>query len=279
MTFSMATAKTALARWAAAGTGLPNGAMVFSGQGGALPKDDNGVVYPAWISLKVIADVGIGTESQSLTRNPLVLPDDVVEAVDADADALTLTAHAYVTGDGPVTIASDDTLPSGLADDVDYFVVVVDDDTIKLAVSRAAAVAAVPVVVDIVNDGVGTHTISVTADTTRPLEEIRHTLSGHRVMTLSVQCFATDPFEDESALAYLRKLRTSIRLPSQQELLRAAGMAVSTFGDANEVGGSTSAASSLTPRAVATVRIAYVDSATEVGPSIESADVDLDVSV
>lgn len=98
--------------------------------------------------------------------------DDVVEAVDATADTLTLTAHGLATGDGPVrftTAGIGSVLPGGIALLTDYWIVKVDANKIALATSLEIAMSQ-PVtvdVVDITDAGVGTHTLADTADTMR----------------------------------------------------------------------------------------------------------------
>lgn len=60
--------------------------------------------------------------------------------VDKGEDTITITDHEYATGDGPLRLSnSGGGLPTGLAADTDYWVVVVDEDTIKLAASPSDA--------------------------------------------------------------------------------------------------------------------------------------------
>lgn len=60
--------------------------------------------------------------------------------LDAAADEVTVTGHAFFTGDGPLNPAPDATLmPSGLDEETGVYVVVVDPNTIKLATSVANA--------------------------------------------------------------------------------------------------------------------------------------------
>lgn len=78
-------------------------------------------------------------------------------------DLLTSTAHGFTTGlKGQVT-NSGGGLPAGLSGSTDYFVVVIDANTYKLATSLANATAAVPTVIDITTDGTGTQTFTPTA--------------------------------------------------------------------------------------------------------------------
>jgi hypothetical protein len=74
------------------------------------------------------------------------------------ADTLAVVDHPFITGDGPVRLTGAD-LPAPLVIDTDYWVVVVDSATLKLATSLADAIATVPVVVNLADDGSGTRTI------------------------------------------------------------------------------------------------------------------------
>lgn len=87
---------------------------------------------------------------------------DVDQAVDIDATANTITAvaHELQTGDGPILLASDDTMPGPLVAATDYYVIAVDDDTLALATTRELAEAGTRI--DITSIGVGTLTVSAT---------------------------------------------------------------------------------------------------------------------
>lgn len=87
-----------------------------------------------------------------------VLADDDVDTVDYTNNELDLASHAYATGDGPVQLTTTDTLPTGLSLLTDYYVIVVNSGTIKLATSFALALAGTAVEFD--DAGTGTHTIS-----------------------------------------------------------------------------------------------------------------------
>lgn len=280
MSFDHDNAFTKVARWIAAGAGLDNGAIVWSGQGSSVPKDGSGVPFATWISANLISSSGVGSDWTKLERNYLQLANDVIESVDAGTDELTLTAHAYQTGDGPVRLTTTDTLPGGTAVATDYWVVVVDIDTVKLTATRAAAVAAIPsVFVDVINAGVGVHTIVDTDETTRVLEDVAHTSEGHRTATLSLQCFGGEAVGAPSPKAVLERVRNAYRLPTQQERMREAGMAVASIGTATLRGGSASSASALEPRAVLEAQLNYIDGATELGTFIEDVEIDLEISV
>lgn len=81
-----------------------------------------------------------------------------ITAADAGADTLTVPGHPFETGDGPARPTGGD-LPAGLTAGEDYWLVVVDADTVKLATSYANAVAETPVVVDLTDVGSGAMTL------------------------------------------------------------------------------------------------------------------------
>lgn len=62
------------------------------------------------------------------------------DITDAD-DTITETAHGLVTREGPFQVTTDDTLPTGLVVDTDYFIINVNANTIALALSEALALA------------------------------------------------------------------------------------------------------------------------------------------
>lgn len=125
---------------------------------GAVPEFDLHVWSNASLDLTLAGIYGAIPQAH-------VLADDDVEAVDATTNELELTGHAYATGDGPVRITSDDTLPDGLNATTDYWVIDRATDSIALAASLQGALEGTAV--DILDEGAGTHTISDTADTAR----------------------------------------------------------------------------------------------------------------
>lgn len=78
--------------------------------------------------------------------------DQVASGVDDVADTIVLPAHGLATGFGPVWALSD-TLPRPLDANVAYWVIAVDTDHVKLALTRVDALA--HVAIDLLDDGVG----------------------------------------------------------------------------------------------------------------------------
>lgn len=86
------------------------------------------------------------------------IADDDVDGVTAGSDTLTVTGHAYKNGDGPVTFSSTLTLPGGISAATNYWITVVDANTIKLSTSFANWLD--QVFFDITSAGTGTVTIA-----------------------------------------------------------------------------------------------------------------------
>lgn len=78
----------------------------------------------------------------------------------AVTDICTATAHGFKTGLKGQT-STTTTLPSGLSAATDYFVIVIDANTFKLATSLSNAQAGTAI--DITSTGTGTHTFTATA--------------------------------------------------------------------------------------------------------------------
>jgi hypothetical protein len=136
---------------------------------------------PPTVDIDLWADSSVtctGLEVVGAVPKPFALDDDDVDAVVHASNTLTITGHAYATGDGPVRLTTADTLPSGLAEDTDYWIGVVDANTVRLYASLEAVLSqADPVAFS--DAGTGTHTIEDTAGTQR-LRWLSHGLLGHQ---------------------------------------------------------------------------------------------------
>jgi len=81
------------------------------------------------------------------------------DSVDHTVDTLTKTAHGMVTGQGPIQLTTATTLPTGLSLATDYYVIRIDANTMKLASTRANAVALTAVTFS--DNGTGAHTLTL----------------------------------------------------------------------------------------------------------------------
>lgn len=102
----------------------------------------------------------------------LEIADVALGVVDPDEDTIVISAHGLETGDGPVQLTTDDTLPAGLELATNYWIIVVDDDMIKLAASLADAMAQPGVAVDLTDAGIGAHTLADVEGETQRRNEI-----------------------------------------------------------------------------------------------------------
>jgi hypothetical protein len=79
-------------------------------------------------------------------------------AVDLTSEEITITGHDYKRTGFRVRISSSGTIVGGLAINTDYYVIIVNANTIKLATTRANALAGTAI--NLTSIGTGTHTIS-----------------------------------------------------------------------------------------------------------------------
>lgn len=83
-------------------------------------------------------------------------------------ETVNITGHGLQTGDGPFRMTNaGGALPAGYAAATDYYAIRTGANTLQLAASRALAFAGTAVA--ITDDGTGTHTLSDTASTRRPV--------------------------------------------------------------------------------------------------------------
>jgi microcystin-dependent protein len=86
--------------------------------------------------------------------NQAILPANV----NITTEEITVTGHSYRRTGFRVRVSSTGTIIGGLAINTDYYVIVVDANTIKLATTRANAIA--NTAINLTSQGTGTHTIS-----------------------------------------------------------------------------------------------------------------------
>src|SRR5262249_5071065 len=77
---------------------------------------------------------------------------------DATANTITILDHGLDTGNGPFAASSTGTLPGGLALGVDYWAIVTDADTLRLATTLGNALT--NTFIDLTSAGTGTHTLT-----------------------------------------------------------------------------------------------------------------------
>lgn len=171
-----------------------------------------GGAAPAEFDLEIWANATINLTNAELfggSLHPVALADDDVDdnlgnpTVDATANTATVTGHAYVNGDGPVQLETTGTMPGALATLTDYWLIVVDANTVKFATSLANAMAGTEV--NITSVGTGTLTITDTDDTQRlhwHSEGLLGKLGDGAVALTSVKAYRTRRAHRARALFY-----------------------------------------------------------------------------
>lgn len=267
--------ESALKAWVRAGTGLGASNVFFAQQGGDRPAG-------AFITMNEIARNQVGLDWVEREAVPLELADDIVESVNPATDTLTLTAHSYVTGDGPIQGTTTGTLPGGMELATDYWAIRVDANSIRLAARFLDAMNGVPI--DITDTGTGTHTLVDTEDTVRAGEEIEYVARGQRTLVLSLQCFAGvtsgevgSPVGASSPRALLEQLRAKSSLPSVRRLLLADGLGLAQFGPVQDIGRGMDE-TIFEPRAQAEVRLHLMSEVREAGTIIETVELDNEIT-
>lgn len=98
-------------------------------------------------------DGGAGSITQSLTNN------GVASAVDVTANSITITSHGYATGQEVQLSIGGGSLPAPFVAATPYYVILVDDNTIKLADTLEDAEAGTPI--NITDQGTDSQTVTV----------------------------------------------------------------------------------------------------------------------
>lgn len=218
----------AIRAWVVAGTQLPLQSVYWGNQDSARPPGPAVEMnrYAEHTTGRALLDHKV----QYVTFAPLT-----VSGVSTSAGTLTVTAHGFTNGDGPVRIVSTAIVPGGLAPLTDYWVIFVDPNTIKLAKTFVAtggtyvngAPSGNPVTPIVLTDtGSGTITLVSTAKTLRAGREIQYASRSLERLSLMLQCHAIDGVGLNTAMSILDRLKARQRLPSQQKILKGARLAL-----------------------------------------------------
>lgn len=243
----------AVAKWVIATSGLDPTKVLWAYYGNVRPA----APY-IWMTVDQIRPVGHDYTTNSTNSLTVAL---TVLSVDPTADTLTIPSHGLFNGDGPIHLASTVGLPAPLVAGTDYWVIYVDDNTIKLATSyvntggQQPLGAGNPVTpIDLTTAGSGTITIASTPDTVPAGREIVKTAQGIREVTIGLECYGAEKSGPDSV-----RILTNVMAGIQLYLydLDQAGFGVSDFGQAYSQNGvqlvQGSRGSILEPRATAQV--------------------------
>lgn len=264
----------ALQAWVVRASGLPDASVIWSGYGRGRPKSTTAPPPDSqWISLKFTATNDDAWPWADYVPNPLVFTAFAFTADPSTPPGVLLApAHGLVTGDGPVRLTTTAALPGGLAIGVDYWIIVVDANTLRLAVSFRNAVADTPVPVSVTTAGTGTHTLSATADTVRAGEEQLEVLSLLVEGTLSIQCYGGPPTGSRSPMNVLRTVVTNAMKTSERIAFEDAGITVTATGRINDLTEIISM-QRVEPRAHVDISVTFIASTSEPSTTIETTEV------
>ena len=105
-------------------------------------------------------------------------PNVTLKGFDHATGTVTVPAHGRATGTGPVTLATTGTLPAGLAPASSYWLIRIDGDTLKLAASKANAIAGTAVA--FTDNGSGRHAL-VLVDHPSGIDVSQNRLHSHSI--------------------------------------------------------------------------------------------------
>ncbi len=270
-----------LQHWVVSGSGLPAGS-VYWGQ-----QDSPRIAEPA-IEMRIYTETQLGQAWLDREAQPLVISTLIVSDVDPALNTLTVVAHGLVTGDGPVQLIADGSLPVSLAHplgdtaglpgnveaNTDYWVVVVDADTIQLSASyfdTGGNFIGNPITtLDITGGDIGTVTLVGGPRTRRAGQELLYIARAMERCTLSLECHTSAAVGMSMAMAILHNVIARVRLPSQQALLSAVNLGVQDVERVRALHGMRNAVM-FEPRASTLVHFSIPSEASESGTVIQRA--------
>jgi len=256
------TIQNGILSWVRTASGFPNENVFWDG-------DKRPLVSSPYISMKINAVRKIGQDWTTIENNPLVIVDDVIEAVDTVTDTLTLTAHGLLTADGPVRFVTTGSLPGGISLVTDYWIIRVNNNQIKLASTFHNAYDLIAI--DISSAGTGVNTLQDTVETVRYGEELKRIHQGPRDCRLTLQCFGGSPKGQTNPVAVLEAVLSDTEKDSVVNGLATAGLSVISYDSIQSDGGFIGS-TLFEPRAIAQVRFFVPSEVAEYSTFIDSAE-------
>lgn len=213
-------------QWVVNGCALPDASVVWSQQDAPRPA------APAvMLRISNIAESGqswIDTED-----NPLTFTPKTITAISTIASTLTIPAHGFNNGDGPVQVVATTTQPGNLPASTDFWVTVVDVNTIQLAGTFAATGGVMPAgagnpqtPITITSVGSGTITVVATGDTRPAGAELLEVARTYMKVSLELHCHAAPGVGLNMATSILQRIRTRRMWSSQLALLESQNIAL-----------------------------------------------------
>ncbi len=220
--------RAALHNWVVACTGLPANKVTWARQRSAPRPAEDGIVMKIYV---------VDDEGQSwidVEDNPLEFDDLTITAV--SGNNLSIADHELETGDGPVQLEGAD-LPQPIEEETNYWVIKIDDDTIRLAAQFedtggdttpvGGGTGTNPITpITLTDAGSGVMTLRATSDTLRAGEEINFVQRGMVRATLQLFSYVQDDTGLDGAIATLRRVANRYRLPSNIEILQEANIGI-----------------------------------------------------
>jgi hypothetical protein len=171
--------------------------LTDNGDGTVLAVTDTQYAATSWGTYN-IDESGAGSTSVTVASagaNP---------TVHTSTNTIDATAHGFLTGMKARVAISAGSLPSPLSAGVDYFVIRVNDDSFKLATTRAFALAGTAI--DITTEGTDSQTITVTAQANAGTVVVEYSIDleerqGRRWRTYATTNLVTDTSPDVSKTA------------------------------------------------------------------------------
>ena len=259
----MASIEDAIQAWIVAGSGLASDHVTWAGQTAPRPTGE-------FISMRLTMLNRGGRDFFERTDNIVVVASQAITAVSTIASTLTVPAHGLVTGQGPLVLGG--TPPAPLALVTNYWGVVVDASTLKLASSFPNAIATVPTT--IVLTGTGTAPTIAGPLSVLPGAEVIQKLRGPRQAMLTLQCFAGAPTGGAptgttSPFSILNDAITSYALESRSNALNAAGIGIGHVESIKAIDGIVNT-TRFEPRAIATILLHLASELVETSTYIQT---------
>lgn len=208
--------RKAIYDWTVAGSGL-NGQKVVWGRQPGTPRP----AAPAIImEISGVENDGAMWTELRAPCTPLTFDHQIL---DVNGSNLVILNHGLETGDGPALIESDDTLPTPLVAGKHYWVIKVDDDTIRLADSYVKTGGGHPdnpvTHVPLTSTGSGAITLTNTHETVRAGQELHYAQVSTVRLTLTLTSYTSQDVGEDDCMALLYRVVSRARLPSQAERL------------------------------------------------------------
>jgi len=268
--FDIATYEKGMRAWVVATSGLPLSKVYWGQQDCERPRE------PA-IELRIFSTHTLGQAWVDVEDNFVAITPLTITLVTPSSGELTTAAHGFTNGDGPVRVASTGVIPGGLVAGKDYWVILDDLNTIRLAdtfvrtggayVNGAPSGNAVTSVV-ITSAGSGVITLSSAPKFVRGAGPVRFVGRSMERVGLMLTSFTSDGVGMLAAMGIMNRIKSRQKLPSSQAILKAAHLGLTSVERARALHGMRGAAL-FEPRALMEVYFSVAMQSQEDGQSIE----------